>query len=144
VFTGGVTLSGLVQSATTGTYTGTTLDIASGQFSVNTGTDLILTAPTTSTCSVCAYNGLIIMQPSTNTNAVQVQQGDSYGSLTGIIYAPNAQLYMNDSGGDKNGGIALTTDLIVGTLFDKTATLSLQSYSLTHPTSPLVKVALVE
>ena len=44
----------------------------------------------------------------------------------------------------KSGGISLTTDLIVGTLFDKTATLTINSYSLSHPTTPLKVITLVE
>ena len=32
------------------------------------------------------------------------------------------QLDLHDSGGDKNGGLQLITDLIVGTLNDQTAT----------------------
>jgi LDH2 family malate/lactate/ureidoglycolate dehydrogenase len=70
--------------------------------------------------------------------------GNSTGKIDGIIYAPSAELLLHDSGGDTGGGIALITDLIVGTLVDQTATLSLQSYTQSTPGSPLTKVMLVE
>ena len=70
--------------------------------------------------------------------------GNSTGTIDGIIYAPNAQLFLHDSGGDKSGGIALITDLIVGTLYDQTATLNITSYSQSTGYSPAIKVALVE
>jgi hypothetical protein len=74
------------------------------------------------------------------------QIGNACGSMTGIIYAPKQEFYMNDSGGDaKCGGLNLTTDLVVGTLFDKTATLTITPFSATHPTlTPLLVVSLVE
>ncbi len=140
VFTGNVTLDGTVTSGTGGS----TIDINSGTMSINTGTTLALVAPTPVTCSACGYNGIALMQPAGNSNQITIQKGDASGSVIGIIYAPSAQLYLQDSGGDKSGGLSLTTDLIVGTLFDKTATLSLQSYSQAYSTSPINRVALVE
>ena len=54
------------------------------------------------------------MQPSRNTNTLKLQDGNSSGNLTGIVYVPNAQLFLNDSGGDHSGGtVAYDTDLIV-------------------------------
>jgi len=135
VFTGNVTLSGNVTSAAAGT----TLDINSGSLSINTGTVLNLIAPTSGT-----YNGIVLMQPATNTNEILIQKGDSSGSIYGIIYAPGAELFFQDSGGDKSGGVSLTTDLIVDTLYDKTATITITSYSQSVTTSPLSRVALVE
>ena len=111
-------------------------------FNVNSGTVLNLVAPTTSINGLAS--GIALMEPQGNTNQIKIQKGDATGSLTGIIYAPSAQLYLQDSGGDKSGGISLTTDLIVGTLFDKTATLTINSYSLSHPTTPLKVITLVE
>ena len=85
------------------------------------------------------------MEPSYNSNQIKIQKGDATGTVDGIIYAPNAQLYLQDSGGDKSGGLTLITDLIVGSLFDKTATLTVQSYSQANPgASPLTRVTLVE
>ena len=85
------------------------------------------------------------MEPPGNTNELQFQKGNATGSITGIIYMPSAEFYMQDSGGDKSGGLTLTTDMVVGQLFDKTATLTISSYSLQNPTtSPLREVSLVE
>jgi hypothetical protein len=76
---------------------------------------------------------------------MSIQNGNGFGTIDGIIYAPTAQLYLNDSGGDKSGGITLITDLVVGTLDDQTATLNITSYSQTNPgTTPLTTVKLVE
>jgi len=134
VFTGNVTLDSNV------TTSGATLDINSGTLSINTGTTLSLLAPTSG-----AYNGIALMQPLANTNQITIQKGDASGTVEGIIYAPGAELFLQDSGGDKSGGLTLITDLIVGTLFDKTATLTIQSYSQTNPTTtPLSRIALVE
>jgi len=134
VFTGDVNLGGNV------TTSGATLDINSGTLGISTGTTLNLLAPTSGN-----YNGIALMQPLANANQITIQKGDASGTIDGIIYAPGAELFLQDSGGDKSGGLTLITDLIVGSLFDKTATLSIQSYSQSNPgTTPLSKIALVE
>lgn len=140
VFENGVTLGGTVYSGANGT----TLDVYNGAFNVNTGSSLSITAPTSApTASVPA--GIALMQPASNSTTIQVQFGASYGTFVGIIYAPSALLYLQDSGGDKSGGVTLTTDLIVGQLFDKTATLTINSYTTAFgSSSPLTAVALVE
>lgn len=140
VFENGVTLGGTITSGTTGVPGGTTLDVYGGSFNLNTGTTLAVTPPTSG-----SLEGVVLMQPASNSNEIQIQKGDSFGSLSGIIYAPTAELYLQDSGGDKSGGVTLNTDLIVGTLFDKTATLTINSYSQSNPTlTPLKAVSLVE
>ena len=140
VFENGVTLGGTITSGASGT----TIDVYSGAFNVNTGSSLSITAPTTApTASVPA--GIALMQPASNSTQIQIQFGASYGTWDGIIYAPSAQLYLQDSGGDKSGGVTLTTDLIVDKLFDKTATLTIHSYTTAFgSSSPLTAVALVE
>ena len=145
VFEGNVVLSGSVTSGAGGT----TLDMYNGALSENTGAALNLVAPSpcpTGTLPPCGglYGGIAIMQPASNTNMLLFDFGSSSGKIDGIIYAPNAELELHDSGGDKSGGLQLITDLIVGTLYDQTATLSIQSYSQTEGYSPLTKVALVE
>ena len=154
VFPNGVTLGGTISSGTG--VNGTTLDVVGGQLSVSTNTNLALTAPTralsggTGTGAWSVQAGLAILQPSTNNNQLQLQTGSSCGTLDGIIYAPTAQLYLNDSGGDNCGGtgfgnIQYTTDLIVYQLMDKTATLDISNYNTSLGTSgPLTAVALVE
>lgn len=137
VLTGNVILQGNVETVAGG---GTTLDIATGALSESTaGTYLDLVAPTSG-----PYNGIAIMEPPPNTNPMTFDFGYSSGLIDGIIWAPLAQLVLHDSGGDKVGGLQLITDLIVNTLYDQTATLSITNYSSTVSTSPLTKVALVE
>jgi Flp pilus assembly protein TadG len=136
VFEGNVSLNGTVSTAAGG---GTTLDIVNGALTEGTGTVLDLVAPTSGT-----YNGIAIMQPSSNANPLTFDKGSSSGLIDGIIYAPSAELFLQDSGGDKNGGLQLITDLIVGTLDNQTANLTITNYSQTVSNSPLTKVALVE
>jgi hypothetical protein len=136
VFENGVTTTGTITSGSGGT----TLDIYSGALTMNSGTVLNLAAPTSGDT-----NGIALFEPSTNSNEITIQKGNVTGSLTGIIYAPGAELYLQDSGGDDSGGISLTTDLIVNKLVDQTATLTVNSYSAANPTTtPLRAVALVE
>jgi hypothetical protein len=153
VFTGDVNVSGTVKSASpidpsTGKVTaplnGTTIDINSGTLSTATGTTWGLYAPQAAATDYTNYNGIALMQPKTNSNTLSIQNGNAYGTIDGIIYAPSAQLFLNDSGGDKSGGITLITDLVVGSLYDKTTTLNITSYSQTNSGSPLTRVTLVE
>lgn len=135
VLTGNVTLAGNVSTGTGGA----TLDIATGALSEATNTVLNIVAPTSG-----PYNGIAIMQPPSNTSLLLFDFGSSSGLIDGIIYAPKAEMELHDSGGDKNGGLQLITDLIVGTLYDQTATLTITSYSQTNGNSPLTSIALVE
>lgn len=131
VFTGNVSFSGTITGSGVSFYLLGSLDASNGT--------LNLTAPTSGT-----YNGILLFAGRNNSNSLSFDKGNASGSLTGIIYAPDSAMILNDSGGDKNGGLSLITDLIVNTLFDKTATLTVTSYSHSVKTSPLVKVALVE
>ncbi len=135
VLEGNISLTGSVTSGSGGT----TLDIVNGALTEGTGTVLDLVAPTSG-----AYNGIAIMEPAPNANLMLFDFGSSSGLIDGIIYAPDAELELHDSGGDKSGGLQLITDLIVNTLYDQTATLNITSYSQTTPGSPLTRVALAE
>jgi Flp pilus assembly protein TadG len=131
VFENGVTLSGVTSGAG-----GTTLDVNGGALDITSNTTLTLVAPTSG-----PYNGIALMQPASNTNQINIQKGSSNASITGIIYAPSAELYLNDNG----GAVSLVSDLIVNTLFIKASTLSISSYSAANPTTtPLRAVSLVE
>jgi hypothetical protein len=80
------------------------------------------------------------MQPVTNTNELQVQFGSGNQTLDGFIYAPGAEVYLQDHG----GGIT-ATGIVANTMFDKASTITIPSYSVAHPiTTPLKKVTLVE
>jgi hypothetical protein len=128
VFENGVTISGQV------TVNGGTLDVYSGSFSQSNGT-LSLTAPTSGT-----YNGIAIMQPKSNTNELQIQFGSSTETLDGMIYAPGAEVYLQDHG----GGVT-ATGIVAAWLYDKSSELDIPSYGAAHPTTaPFRAVTLVE
>jgi hypothetical protein len=142
LFENGVTLSGNT------TVTNGTFDIYQGQFTQN---NAVLTM-TASTSLTSAYNGIAIMQPSTNTTdtckdpktttpCIQVQFGSGAGNLDGMIYAPTSEVYMQD-----NGGGTVTTGIIAYKIFEKASSLVItNSYNAAHPiTSPLSTVELVE
>jgi hypothetical protein len=100
----------------------------------NGNTTLNLTAPTSG-----AYNGILIYQAAANSNTVELN-GTPIANLTGVIYAPTAEFEFSG-----NTNVNLTTDLIVGSLYDKgNATITLTDYSQTVANPPLTSVALVE
>jgi hypothetical protein len=78
-------------------------------------------------------------------NTLSFSLGTATGQVTGLIYAPNSLLELQDSGSG-TGGLSLTTDLIVNTLYDKTATLAIKSYTDTigNTGSLLNHITLVE
>jgi hypothetical protein len=136
VFTGNVTLDSSVQT------NGATLDLNSGSLQENTGTVLNLNPPAPGS----TFYGISIMAPPTNTSTLAFAQGDATGTINGTIYAPGAAMTLQDHGGSgKKGGLVLNLDLIVNTLSDTAADISISSFSQTNPgASPLTKVALVE
>jgi Flp pilus assembly protein TadG len=128
-FTGNVTLG-------TVTANGVALLLSkNATLNVDVGT-LTMSPPTSGT-----YEGVSIYASRDNTNQIKIQKGSSNGTISGIIYAPSAQLYLQDNG----GGVTLNSDLVVNSLFDKASTLTINSYTQANPsTSPLTRVALVE
>jgi Flp pilus assembly protein TadG len=133
VFTGDVVLDGNITTQTGGV----TIDLNSGTLNENSGTTIDLEAPSST--------GIVLEAPVTNTSTITFEFGNTNGKLNGIIDTPGANLFLHDSGGDKGGGLQLITDLIVGTLDDQTATLTITSYSQSNPTlTPLKRVSLVE
>jgi hypothetical protein len=135
VFDKGVTISGHV------TVNGGTIDVygdtACGcacTFNQSNGT-LSLTAPTSGT-----YNGIAIMQPATNTNQLQIQFGSSTETLDGMIYAPGAQVYLQDHG----GGVT-ATGIVAKSMYDKSSVINIPNYNVVHAaTSPFKLVTMVE
>jgi hypothetical protein len=120
---------------------GVTLFIPPGGTLGNNGagnTTLTLTAPTSG-----PYNGVVIYQSAANTNEIYLN-GTPVVGLTGVIYAPGAQL---DLGGNTKAGVTQTfiTDFVVGKLYDfGNATLKIENYTSIVPGSPLTTIALVE
>jgi hypothetical protein len=103
----------------------------------NGNTTLNLTAPLP-TDTTALYPGILIYEDASNTNTVSFN-GTPILNMTGIIYAPSAEL---DLSGNTN--MTLEADLIVGSLYDK----GNASITLTDPTKTLggllTTVALVE
>lgn len=131
VFNGNVAFSGTV------TGTGVTFYLLAG-LNASNGT-MNLVAPITG-----PYTGILIYAARSDTSPIVFDKGSASGLLKGIIYAPSAPMELHDSGGDKNGGLQLVVDLIVNTLYDQTATLSITSYTQSGNPSPLTSIKLVE
>jgi hypothetical protein len=80
------------------------------------------------------------MQPSNNTNQLQVQFGSNNQTLDGYIYAPGAEVYLQD-----NGGGITATGVVANDLYDNSSTIRIPSYDSAHPTTTLNRVvAMVE
>ena len=128
-FGNGVTVSGTV------TVFGGTIDIYSGTFNQPGNALVNIIAPTSG-----SYNGIALMQPASNTSQLQVQLGRNNQVLDGYIYAPGAQVYLQD-----NGGGVLATGIVADSLYDNSSTIRLPSYDKAHPTTTTNRVlALLE
>jgi hypothetical protein len=139
VFENGVTISGTL------TVNGT-IDIYNGTFTQGNSA-VTINAPASSSDT---YNGIAIMQPSSDTTAstcdtsapcLQIQFGSGYGNINGLIYAPTSQVYQQD-----NGGGTVVSGVIAYQIYLKASTMSIPtSYNAQNPsTTPLAKVELVE
>lgn len=143
VFENGVSLSGTVTlgsgtyDSTTSTYSntqGAVMEIQNGSLSQGNAV-LNAYAPTSG-----AYNGVALLQPATNTTELQVQFGSSNEVLDGYIYAPGAEVYLQDHG----GGIS-TTGIVAAWMFDKSSVIHIGSYDMANAKStPNRRVKLVE
>ncbi|HXE07183.1 MAG TPA: pilus assembly protein TadG-related protein [Acidobacteriaceae bacterium] len=127
IFTGDVTINGKL------TGTGVTIDMNSGSLTVKPGnSSMNISAPTSGT-----YNGILIYQPTTNRNTLNMEAGSSSGTFSGYIYAPSATFSMQDNG----GGLSVS-GLVVKDIDNGPAALTITGYSAS--TSPLKVVSLVE
>jgi hypothetical protein len=80
------------------------------------------------------------MQPLTNTTPLTVQFGSSNQTLDGVIYAPGAKVSLQD-----NGGGVTASGVFADSMFIKSSSLTIPSYSAAHPTTtPLKHASLVE
>ena len=83
-----------------------------------------------------SYDGIALFQPPSNTNQLQVQFGSNNEVMDGYIYAPGAQVYLQDHG----GGVT-ATGLVAGQLYDKASTFTVpHSYDAANPTTTLNRV----
>lgn len=133
-FTGDVNFN---NGAVTGT--GVTLDINSGTLTVKPGNAAIsLTAPTSGDgTNGTAIDGVAIYQPTTNSNSPSFQAGSSNIVITGYVYAPSAQISVQDNGGSSSFG-----GLVVDSIASGPSTINVTGYS--PATSAIKTVALVE
>jgi len=136
IFTGDVTIDGAVNG------TGVTLAIMGATSGTTTTWGSLSIAPGNSTISLFAptsgtYNGILVYQPLANANPLDLQAGHSTGTLGGFIYAPGAQLAMQDHGGN-----LAVEGLIVDDINNGPAVLDVTGYGQTN--SPLKQISLVE
>jgi hypothetical protein len=106
-----------------------------GTLNQNSNSLLNMYAPTAG-----AYNSIAILQPPSNTNQLQVQFGSNNESLDGIIYAPGAEVFLQDNG----GGIE-ATGVVSNTMYLKSSTITVPGYGAANlATTPFRVVGLVE
>ena len=119
------------------TGSGLLLDVYTGNVGVNPTNNANLSASSTPDDP---YNGILLLEPESNTGTINIQFGAARGKWDGIIDAPGANLTLHDQ-----GGFAFVTGLVVGDLQLKTGTIKIDNYSDLHPTTtPLKSIALVE
>jgi hypothetical protein len=81
-----------------------------------------------------------LFQPSSNQNQLQVQFGSGNQVFTGYIYAPGAEVFLQD-----NGGGITATGIVAAELYDKASTITIPSYDAANPTTtPNRVITLVE
>jgi len=107
---------------------GAVMELAGSSSTLNQASNSILNmyAPTGG-----AYDGIAILQPSSNTTELQIQFGSNNEVLDGYIYAPGAEVYMQD-----NGGGVTASGLVAGSLYENSSTLDIYTnYDTAHPTT---------
>ncbi len=136
VFENGVTIpTGATVTVNSGTLDLYGVGSSAGTLNQASNSLLNITAPTKG-----PYNALAIMQPAGNTTQLQVQFGSNNETLDGMIYAPGAEVFLQD-----NGGGVTASGVVADTMFIKSSSLTIPSYSAAHPTTtPLRKVTMVE
>ena len=81
-------------------------------------------------------------QGNAGPGVIQLNIGNSSGTFSGVIYAPQADLVFQDSGSDSDGP-DLVTDIDVGTMCDQTANINITDFASTH-SGVFPKISLVE
>lgn len=120
------------------TGNGLTLDVYNGTFTLTSTTNVSLSAPTDGASD--PYNGILLLEPATNTNSINIQWGAASGTFAGIIDAYGANVTLQDQGGS-----ALVTGLVANRLtLPSNETLTVVDYGAVHSNSPLNSIELVE
>ena len=122
------------------TYSGVTLEVYSGNFTVNSSsTGINLYAPNDGSSDPA--NGIVLWEPLSNTASnpgINIQWGSSTGNFYGYIVAPGATLTMQDQ-----GGTGIVTGLYVGNM-TLNSQLGVASYDKAVSGAPGKTIALVE
>ena len=121
--------SGCTTNCTFSNEVGATMELAgSATLNQNSNSILNMYAPASLTSP---YDGIAILQPSTNTTELQIQFGSNNEVLDGYIYAPGATVFMQDHG----GGVT-ASGIVAGTLFEDQSTLDIYTnYDTSHSSS---------
>jgi Flp pilus assembly protein TadG len=138
-FGGDVNMKNGAVTNSTNSSGGVTLDINAGTLTVKPGNaQVTLTPPTAGDgTNGTAINGVSIYQPFSNKNSPSFQAGSSNIVLGGFVYAPGAQISVQDNGGTSTFG-----GLVVDSIASGPSTINVGGYS--SSTSPLKVVTLVE
>ena len=149
VFENGVTFAGNSSVAGAidiqgGNYTATTNQVSMYAYAGLSGTynSLALMVDPSNTTVSCQPSINPITLTSGSNACLEVQFGSGgFGAVDGIIYAPNATVYMQD-----NGGSTTVAGIISGAIYDKASTLSIPAnYNIAHAsTTPMSTTAMVE
>jgi len=125
-----------VSTQTFSNTSGAMVDLGAGTLNQNSNSLLNIYSPTAG-----SYNGIALFQPSSNTTLLQVQFGSNNEVMDGYIFAPGAQVYLQDHG----GGVT-ATGLVASQLYDKASTFTVpRSYDKANATTTLNRVlSLVE
>ena len=110
---------------------GATIELAgSATLNQNSNSILNIYAPNS---LLTPYDGIAILQPSTNHTELQIQFGSNNEVLDGYIYAPGATVFMQDQG----GGVT-ASGIVAGTLFEDQSTLDIYTnYDTAHASTTL-------
>jgi hypothetical protein len=105
---------------------GATMELA-GSATLNQNSNSLLNIYAPATLS-SPYDGIAILQPATNTTELQIQFGSNNEVLDGYIYAPGAEVFMQDSG----GGVT-ASGIVAASMFEKTSQLYIYTnYDTAH------------
>jgi len=106
---------------------GATVDLAGNTSTINQASNSILNMYAPASLQ-SPYDGIAILQPSTNTTELQIQFGSNNQVLDGYIYAPGAIVFMQDQG----GGVT-ASGIVAGTLYEDQSTLDIDTnYDTAH------------
>ena len=111
---------------------GATVDLAGTSSTINQNSNSLLNIYAPASLA-STYDGIAILQPSTNSTELDIQFGSNNQVLDGYIYAPGAKVFMQDSG----GGVT-ASGIVAKSMFEKTSQLYIYTnYDTSHSSSTL-------